>query len=370
MSKNGEDQPTVPGKRVRIQERPQLWLALLGFVLLAASLAIHWLLPLATAAGLASPTGFALLLVAAVEATLLWYFTWMLLAWLSTFTSHTSRLGFALRAAIDSAAPASARKLAARALVSTSLAGTAVVGLTGLATAEPIDPILFPASPEEISQEDVKEQQVWWPDGSAPAPPLLEEHLPEAPQPPATTEVEIPATPLSENPEPSLKAPVTATPKTTATPETTAKPQVTARTQSPVKAGGNTLTPLKPSGNTLGPSRVQEPMPPTTSPTPRHSSRQLSRSESSSKTQKRAQVAAPQERTHTVLPGDCLWSIAGSMLGPEASDREVAGLWPLIYDLNAVVIGGDPNLIEPGQVLLLPDLGRTADFSLEDGRAA
>ena len=55
-----------------------------------------------------------------------------------------------------------------------------------------------------------------------------------------------------------------------------------------------------------------------------------------------------------VAPGDSLWSISQERLGPQAIppriDREVER----IYALNRNLIGPDPNLIFPGQELLLP----------------
>ena len=56
----------------------------------------------------------------------------------------------------------------------------------------------------------------------------------------------------------------------------------------------------------------------------------------------------------TVRPGDSLWSLSSARLGPFASDIDVALDWPLIYQANRDIIGGDPNLLRPGQVLQLP----------------
>lgn len=61
--------------------------------------------------------------------------------------------------------------------------------------------------------------------------------------------------------------------------------------------------------------------------------------------------------SHTVEPGDCLWSIARSLLverGIEPDGRSITALWRAIYDLNRELIGDDPDLIHPGQALLLP----------------
>ncbi|QGZ17122.1 endolysin [Arthrobacter phage DrYang] len=57
-------------------------------------------------------------------------------------------------------------------------------------------------------------------------------------------------------------------------------------------------------------------------------------------------VAAP-SRTYRVVSGDCLWNIAARFLGNGAR-------WPEIYNMNRAVIGGNPNLIFPGQVYKLP----------------
>ncbi|WP_076258299.1 LysM peptidoglycan-binding domain-containing protein [Intrasporangium flavum] len=56
----------------------------------------------------------------------------------------------------------------------------------------------------------------------------------------------------------------------------------------------------------------------------------------------------------TVRRGDSLWSIARAHLGPGASDADVARAWPRWYSANREVIGGDPDLLVPGQQLVPP----------------
>jgi nucleoid-associated protein YgaU len=56
-----------------------------------------------------------------------------------------------------------------------------------------------------------------------------------------------------------------------------------------------------------------------------------------------------------VVAGDSLWRIAQRALGPDATDQEVAAEWPRWYAANADVIGADPDLVVPGQVLRTPD---------------
>jgi hypothetical protein len=60
---------------------------------------------------------------------------------------------------------------------------------------------------------------------------------------------------------------------------------------------------------------------------------------------------------HVVVAGDCLWRIAEGRLlaaGPDPSDAAVAGAVDRWWTTNADVIGPDPDLIRPGQVLLPP----------------
>lgn len=52
--------------------------------------------------------------------------------------------------------------------------------------------------------------------------------------------------------------------------------------------------------------------------------------------------------------GDTLWGIVARHLGPQASDAEVARAWPQWYAANRRVIGDDPDLVKPGQVLHAP----------------
>lgn len=50
---------------------------------------------------------------------------------------------------------------------------------------------------------------------------------------------------------------------------------------------------------------------------------------------------------YVVKEGDCLWNIAGDMLGDSTK-------WDVIYEKNKDVIGEDPNYILPGMELQLP----------------
>lgn len=62
---------------------------------------------------------------------------------------------------------------------------------------------------------------------------------------------------------------------------------------------------------------------------------------------------------HVVVRGDCLWHIAGGrlldQLGRPPDDGEVAAAAQAWWRANADVIGPDPDLLLPGQVLLPPE---------------
>lgn len=57
--------------------------------------------------------------------------------------------------------------------------------------------------------------------------------------------------------------------------------------------------------------------------------------------------APAQATTYTVVKGDCLWNIAKKFYGSGSK-------YTVIYNANKGVIGGNPNLIYPGQVLTIP----------------
>ena len=52
--------------------------------------------------------------------------------------------------------------------------------------------------------------------------------------------------------------------------------------------------------------------------------------------------------SYKVQKGDCLWNIAKAASGSGSN-------WKQLYNLNKKVIGSNPNLIKPGQILTLPD---------------
>ena len=57
-------------------------------------------------------------------------------------------------------------------------------------------------------------------------------------------------------------------------------------------------------------------------------------------------ISPAAQRTYTVAPGDCLWSIARQFYGSGAR-------WGDIYNANTGIIR-NPSLIYVGQVLVIP----------------
>lgn len=58
---------------------------------------------------------------------------------------------------------------------------------------------------------------------------------------------------------------------------------------------------------------------------------------------------------HLVEPGDSLWAISAERLGPGATDAEVDRAWRALWRANGAVVGADPDRIEPGQRLDVPE---------------
>lgn len=61
-------------------------------------------------------------------------------------------------------------------------------------------------------------------------------------------------------------------------------------------------------------------------------------------------------RRVVVREGDSLWSIAAAHLPADASDAEIATAWHLIYERNRAAVGNDPDMLVPGQHLVLPHI--------------
>ena len=71
-----------------------------------------------------------------------------------------------------------------------------------------------------------------------------------------------------------------------------------------------------------------------------------------------AQEVEPQVEGVTVHAGDSLWDIAARHLGHGASDLDIALHWPRWYEANRELIGPNPDVLLPGQILQPPLWGQ------------
>jgi len=68
-----------------------------------------------------------------------------------------------------------------------------------------------------------------------------------------------------------------------------------------------------------------------------------------------AQPITASPHTHVVKKGESLWTISADALGDRANLTDVARAWPDLYRANQRAIGADPNLVDVGLSLVLPD---------------
>lgn len=65
------------------------------------------------------------------------------------------------------------------------------------------------------------------------------------------------------------------------------------------------------------------------------------------------------DATYEVQPGDSLWRIAERTLAAGYADtptsRDIGRFWPRIFEENRALIGDNPNVIFPGQLLHIPE---------------
>lgn len=156
------------------------------------------------------------------------------------------------------------------------------------------------------------------------------------PEPSAEPSAASPAGPAPVSSEPS--APTTPAETSPAeTPPTQAPPTVVPPTHpSPVDVPAPGTPPVPPDPAELLPAESRTPPTPATAP-----------------------PVTTEPAGVVVRPGDSLWSIAAAHLPAGASAADVAAEWPRWWDANRAVVGTDPDLVHPGQVLVPPADPRT-----------
>jgi hypothetical protein len=279
-------------------------------VLPAAFLLLRWATPRGTlrTLGGVGPATLADLLIAAVTAL-----AWVALCWLAAVTglaavaTTTGRLGALGEAALRHLAPVAVRRVLAVTLSAGVAVGPALpAAATPAGGAAPSAPVTRAVDPlDRPVHADATSTAVG---ASAPTAPT-------------------PASPTSASPNPA--SPTPASPSATAAARTAGAPAWTPdRPARPVRRAATTDVRLV----TCWPERPLV------------------------------------EDVVVVRRGDSLWHVAARALGAGASDAEVAEAWPRWYAANRAVIGADPSVLEPGQVLRPPARHDACD-PLATGRA-
>jgi LysM domain len=215
-----------------------------------------------------------------------------------------------------------------------------------------------PVGPGEEEAEEVVP-----PAGEEPVAPAPSPVVPSAEVPPAAAgepgepRVTVPATPASVPPPPEPAPPVYGPEEPTPTYEPTPAPPVEPVQGETIVEPAVAAAPAGRKGPVHHPRRERKSLPsegaaPAVQPEPTEAPQPTIPPPVSGTPDQPASLRG--SRSYTVAPGDCLWSIAESVLPAGASDEAIAGEVARLWDLNASRIGtGNPNLILVGTVLRL-----------------
>jgi hypothetical protein len=111
--------------------------------------------------------------------------------------------------------------------------------------------------------------------------------------------------------------------------------------------------------------RLTPPMPPSADrrfeASPRSDSKALESDPSDPATPLSITIRAAADLEVVVTEGDHLWGLAerrvSALLGRPAADHEIAPYWRQVISSNPEIRSGDPDVIYPGEVIVLPPLG-------------
>ncbi len=308
---------------------------------LLAFFAVSWLLSVGRGTGFTATVATSLLVAGVVEAVSFWFLVWFSLAWLSTRSWTPAALAGHLGKAVESFAPKRIKRLVRG---TTAFAFTGGMLVAGPALADDLPSDLLWDNPLETVTSSA---HVWPSEDSAleshQAPQAVDHHVEtqgetalEPSIQDSAGEVEKTGTPQEaspQKPDPQHTYPQATRPKA-GRGRPAAKPM-----ESVAGVGSNRDVAT---GGVRGVSVPRSGVSPT------------------AKARRQAPPLAPElespvvTQVHVVEPGDCLWRIAEDLLPENSSDALIDSLWKEIYALNEVTIGADPNLIEPGQQLILP----------------
>jgi len=159
------------------------------------------------------------------------------------------------------------------------------------------------------------------------------------------------STPASD-PTASGQTPDHAAPTPLATP-TQASTPMPAPTSTPASTPTSTPGPDSPAPPSAPPSAPSQTPTPTPAPTPTSAPAPAPAPVAHDPVARPTRTPAP-DRQVVVLRGDSLWSIAAAHLPSDATSADVAAAWPRWYEANRDVVGDDPDVLLPGQVLHVP----------------
>lgn len=305
----------------------------------------YFLIPSAVSHGFPSLWWVALLVTALAQAVSLWFLIWALLALLSTVRIVPDWVRRGVANAVISLAPRSSKALASRALASTAIASTALVGPVALAEEGVVDDLLWDTTISQVGGElesaatpEPASQEVWLP-GVSPDLTAAADSVGESQTPVGDHVVANPpqVPPTSSEPGPDTSRALQSAIETEQPPKSSLRARSVARHAMPEVPEANGVHPSSDSDSNV-------------SLTAGSTDPGGTRGAANYKT---VADSIPASEVYVVEPGDCLWNIAAGRLPQDATDASVEAAWQRIYIANQQTIGGDPNLIEPGQVLHL-----------------
>jgi hypothetical protein len=280
---------------------------------------------------------------------------WVLLIWSVTVCAAAAvgRLpgtpGLIGRSLLRRIAPAAAGRLVAAAVGVSLLAGTSACAAPALASAN------SGSSADAASSESTSTASVPAGDGSGVVDPASAGST-ITPTPPALTATDgVIASIVIDWPAAAGPAVSIQTPESTGPPAPSSTPESPSAAPSGTPLPPSDQTPISTDTGTSAASTPEQPPGVDGQPAPTSGSADLQEAPVRNDSGKAVpQQSADHAEPVVVRGGDSLWSIAASHLPPDSSDEDIDSAWRAWYFVNEQVIGENPDLIQPGQLLLPP----------------